>query len=229
MSLGEALITLGIIGALLVLIRVIGWIAKKRMAGQVAEMIGQLIPVLLIGVAAVGALLIIDPDQGDILLTSTIKSVPKVIVALVVVILARGIGRIAGVFVEQALRRVSPIAASRARMLVSGIILGVGLIIALQQIGISTDIILILVAALAFGTALAVALAVGLGSVPLARRVAAGRHVANRFSEGQMIKVGSVEGRLASIGLASCRVEAMDGGFVEVPNDEFLEGPVVVQ
>ncbi len=228
MSLTEALILLGVIAGISVVLLAVAAILRRKLPEQLGELVGQLVPVLIFGLWAMAVLIIIDPDQADKLLDSTVSSVPKVIVAVILIIVARALGRIVGMFVETALRRASPVLASRARMVVSSAILGVGVIIALQQIGISTDIILILVASFAFGTALTMALAVGLGSVPLLKRVAAGRHVQNRFEEGQLIRVGDVEGRLASIGLASSRVEAMDGGFVEVPNDRFLEGPVSI-
>jgi small conductance mechanosensitive channel len=154
--------------------------------------------------------------------------VPVLLVAVIVVILARALGRILGLFVETALRGMSPVIASRGRIGVSSLIFGIGVIIALQQLGISADIILILVAAVAFGTALALALAVGLGAVPLARQVAAGRHVKDAFEPGQMVRVGDVDGRISAIGLASTQIEAMDGGAVEVPNDEFLAGTVQI-
>ncbi len=228
MSLTEALITLGVIAGIALAILVVGSILKRRLPGQLGELVGQLMPVLVFGVVAMGLLVIIDPDQANTLLDSTVSSVPKVIVAVIVVIVARALGRIVGLFLETALRRASAILASRVRMAVAGAFLGVGVIIALQQIGISTDIILLLVAAFAFGSALAMALAVGLGSVPLMRRVAAGRHVRNRFEEGQLVRVAGVEGRVASIALASTRIEAMDGGYVEIPNDQFLDGPVTI-
>ena len=43
-----------------------------------------------------------------------------------------------------------------------------------------------------------------------------------------MIRVGLVEGRIVDIGMATTRVEAMDGGTVSIPNDQFLEGPVTI-
>jgi len=122
----------------------------------------------------------------------------------------------------------SAVIAARARLAASSLILGVGVIIALQQVGISTDIILLLVGALALGTALAGGLAVGLGSVPVARQVAAGRHIQNRYEEGQTVRVGLVEGRIVDIGMATTRLEGMDGGTVSIPNDQFLEGPVTI-
>jgi small-conductance mechanosensitive channel len=118
--------------------------------------------------------------------------------------------------------------AARGRIAVSSLVLAVGVVIALQQVGISTDIILILVAAVSFGIALTLALAFGLGAVPVARQVAAGRHVKERHAEGQMVRVGEVEGRVASIGLATTRIESMDGGFIEIPHAEFLAGNVEV-
>ncbi len=231
MSLNEALVTIGIVAAICLAIWVAGRILKRLLGGklgEVVELISQLIPVLILGTVAIGILLIIDPDQGDLLLDSTVRSVPRVMLALIIVIIARGLGRIVGMLVETGLRRVSPVMASRTRMLLSGVIMGIGLVIALQQVGISTDIILILVAALAFGTALAVALAVGLGSVQFARQVAAGRHVQHRFAAGQVIKFEGVEGRVQSIGLSSTRIEAMDGGVLDVPNESFLSEAVLI-
>jgi hypothetical protein len=207
------------------------WVAGRlvsRKSGRFSELISQLISVLMVAVAIVGVLVIIDPDQADQLFSSVIGSVPKVMIAVVVVIVARALGRIVGLFAETALRSVSPGMASRARLILSSVILGVGLIIALQQVGISTDIILILVASLAFGTALALALGAGLGSVPLARQVAAGRHVANRYRPGESVRVGDAEGAISEIGLASTRIKVGDGRFVDVPNLEFISGVVEI-
>ena len=167
--------------------------------------------------------------QADLLVDGVANYVPVLLVAVIVVILARALGRILGLFVETALHSVSPVIAARGRIGVSSLILGVGVIIAMQQLGISADIILILVGALAFGSALAIALAVGHGAVPLTRQVAAGRHVKDRFEAGQMVRIGDLEGRIAGIGLASTRLEAMDGGFIEVPNEEFLGGNVEIR
>ncbi len=200
----------------------------SRKSGRFSDLISQLIPVLMAAVAITGVLVILDPDQADRLSSSVIGSVPKVMIAVIVVIVARALGRIVGLFAETALRSVSPSVGSRARLILSSVILAVGLIIALQQVGISTDIILILVASLAFGAALALALSAGLGSVPLARQVAAGRHVANRYSAGESVRVGDAEGPISEIGLASTRIQVGEGRFVDVPNLEFIAGVVEI-
>ena len=227
-ELERRLIALAVVLGLMVVVWLVGRIVAKRFAGRFSELIAQLVPVLLTAIAVIGVLVIIDPKQADRLSNSVIGSVPKVMIAVIVVIVARALGRIVGLFAETALRSVSASLAGRARLVLSSVILGVGLIIALQQVGISTDIILILVAALAFGGALALALGAGLGSVPLARQVAAGRHVASRYTPGDRVRVGDAEGPIAEIGLATTRIKVGDDRFVDVPNLEFIDGAIEV-
>jgi small-conductance mechanosensitive channel len=224
----EALITAGSVIAVLVIVWAVWKVAGKRLPEKLRDMIDQVLPVLYLAVLVVTALVIIDPDQADLLLESALRYLPQGLVALIVVILARALGKIVGTLIEAAFTRMSAVIAARARMAASSLILGIGIIIALQQIGISTDIILLLIGALAFGAALAGGLAIGLGSVPVARQVAAGRHIQNRYEEGQMVRVGIVEGRIVDIGMASTRVEGIDGGVIAIPNEQFLDGPVTI-
>lgn len=222
----DRLIAAGAAVGLALVVWIVGAVLKRRLPERWGELVGQLIPVLVTAIIVVGALVVIDPDQANTLLESTISSVPRVLVAIIIIILARALGRIVGLFIEAALRPVSAVLAARGRLVASGAITGIGLIIAMQQIGISTDIILVLVAALAFGTALTIALGVGLGAVPVAKQVAAGRHVAARYSSGDPVTVGDVDGVIAEIGLVSCRVEVAEGKFVDVPNTEFVDGSI---
>ncbi len=212
-----------------VVIWIVGRVLRGRVGDRWRDLVGQLVPVLVFSTLVVGALVMADPDQASELLSAVIKSVPRVAIAIIVVVIAQALGRIAGLLAETGLRRISPVLASRARLVVSGMILGIGVVIALQQVGISADIILILVGALAFGTALTVALGVGLGSVAIARHIAAGRHVHNRYSHGDRIRVGDVEGRIVEIGLSTTRVEVSEGRSVDIPNGEFIAGVVDVR
>jgi len=209
------------------------WLLGKLLKGRVSEkwrdLVGQLVPVLVFAVLVVGGLIVADPDQTSQLADSVPGSVFKIAIAVVIVVIAQALGRIAGLFAETGLVRVSPILASRARLIVSSMILGIGVVIAMQQVGISADIILILVASMAFGAALTVALGVGLGSVPIARHIAAGRHVHNRYNPGDRIRVGDVDGRIVEIGLSTTRVEVSEGRSVDIPNGEFIAGIVDVR
>lgn len=220
-------------GGVFVVIAFIVWLAgawlKRRLPERWAELVGQLIPVLIAATLVVGALVVVDPDQATELYSSVIKSVPKVMVALIVVIIARALGRIVGLFAETALGSVSTVVASRARLVLSAAITGVGIVIAMQQVGVSTNIILVLVAAMAFGLATTLALSIGIGSVPLARQVAAGRHVASRYAPGDQVRVGDVEGQLLEIGLVTSRISSGPGKAVDVPNAEFIATAINVE
>lgn len=226
MNATEALTTLAVVVGTLAVLWIVWRLVKRRLPERLADVVSQLIPVTVLIILLVTGLLIIDPDQGDRLLDSTLAYLPQAFVAIVVVIVARALGRIVGVITETALQRISPVVAARSKLAASSVILGVGIIIALQQLGISTDIVLLLVAGLVFGTALAIALLVGLGGLPLAKQVAAGRHVQERYDVGQVIRVLDHEGRITSIGLSTTRIEAMDGGVVDLPNRTLLEHPV---
>jgi small-conductance mechanosensitive channel len=216
------------VAVIIVVALVAGRVLAKRAPEQLGELIKQLVPVVILTSIVVGILVILDPDQTDKLLDATIEFVPKALVAVLVIILARSGGKIIGQFVESALRRVSPVLAKRVSLAISSVLLGIGVIIALDQLGVSTDIILLLVAALAFGAALAGGLAVGLGSLAISRQVAAGRYVQDRFRPGQLLSIDGVEGRLLSVGLSATHLEGEGGSVYEVPNERFLQGPVKV-
>lgn len=223
------LVTAGVVLLVAVVVWLAGRVLRRRLPERWGDLVGQLVPVLVAAVVVVGALVVADPNQADQLLQSLIQSVPKVMVAVIVLIIARALGRIVGLFAETALRSVSAVLAGRARLLTSAVITGVGVVIAMQQLGVSADIILILVAALAFGTAVAAALGVGLGSVPLARQVAAGRHVAARYTPGERVRIGDISGTIVEIGLVSSRIEVETGDAVDIPNAEFIEATIAVE
>ena len=228
-ELTERLITAGTMVGVGVAVWVLGRWLQRKLPEQWGHLVAQLVPVLILAIAAIGSLILIDPKQANQLSDDLFSAVPTVIVAVVIVIIARALGNIVGQLVETALRGLSPSLAGRARLLVSGLMLGIGLVIALQRVGVSTDIILVLVAAMAFGTALAIALSVGLGAVPVARHVAAGRHVNGRYSPGEKVRVGDVQGTVVQVGLSTTRIRVSDQREVDIPNAEFLEGAVSVE
>jgi len=228
-ALAERLVTAGTMVGLALIVWLTGRWLTRKLPEQWGRLVSQLVPVLILAIAAIGALILIDPDQANQLSDDLFSAVPTVLLAVIIVIIARALGKITGQLVETALGGISPTMAGRARLTISSLILGIGLIVALQRVGVSTDVILILVAALAFGTALAVALSVGLGAVPVARHVAAGRHVNSRYTPGDRVRVGTVEGIVVSVGLSTTRIQIGDARHVDVPNAEFLAGAVSVE
>lgn len=227
-TLRESLVTAGAVTGICIVASIASRIAQRKLAGTLGTLIGQLTPVVILAAVVVGLLIILDPDQASNLLDATIRYVPRALMAVLVIIITRTLGQIVGLFAETALRRISPTVATRVRLAASYLLLGIGVIIALDQLGVSTTIIYILVGGLTLSAALAGGLAAGLGSLPVSRQVAAGRYVKERFHTGQLLRVGTVEGRLISMGISSSRLEVDNGTSVEIPNEVFLAGPVSI-
>lgn len=181
---------------------------------------------LLVGLAALAVAL--NPSTADTLVVSMVRSLPSLLLSGIIIILAILLGRIAGSLTLRALRNWSSVIAQRFARFVKAAIIAIGSIIALDQLGVSTELIVIMITAVIGALALSIALALGLGSVPLARQVAAGRHVSERFRVGQHVKNGKFDGTLVEMGLSSARVANEDGSYVEVPNTVFLEETIEV-
>ena len=168
-----------------------------------------------------------NPRIGDQLTQGVISFLPQAIAGSLILIGALILARLLGVLVSQILRDSAPVMASRVGKLITVLVTIIGSVLAADQFGVTTNVILLIIGSALAAVALAAALAFGLGSQPIARQVAAGRHVDDRFHIGDFVEVGGVSGTITSIGLASTRVAA-DGQSWEVPNERFLDEPVRV-
>jgi small-conductance mechanosensitive channel len=94
-------------------------------------------------------------------------------------------------------------------------------ILALDELGVQTTIlttiIIVTVAAIAFG----LALAFGLGNRQLAHSIMAGFHAREEFNPGQILSVGDHTGRLVRIGATKALLETEDGQ-ISLPNIALL-------
>jgi small-conductance mechanosensitive channel len=101
-------------------------------------------------------------------------------------------------------------------------------IIAAAEIGISTQILLVLIAVLLAATAGTFTLAFGLGSRDVARSLSAGRYLRHDYEVGQDIGFGDVRGRISRIHSTSTTLEAGDGRSIRVPNHLLLDEVVTI-
>lgn len=185
-----------------------------------------LLTTLVVGLASL--VVALNPDTTDTLVVGVVRSIPSLLLAGVIVLVSVLLGRIAAALLKRGLNSWSSVLAVRLARFVKVAIITTGAIIALDQLGVSTDLLIILVTAIVAAIALAAALGFGLGSVPLARQVAAGRHVSDRFAVGQKVTVGGTTGTIVDVGLASTQVRTGAGTYLEVPHSVFLEQPIEV-
>lgn len=182
---------------------------------------------ILVGVVSLVVILSgrVEIIRQDLLL-ATIAFLPKLVVGVMTFIVAYVLSKLAGVLVEQGMRQRSPVLATRMRSFVATSIIVIGVLLALKQMGMETDVLMLVLAGVIGTATLAGGLALGLGSLPLARQIAAGRHVEDRFRVGQFIRVGGVNGRIAAVHMASVTLLADDGTTHEIPHTTFLDGAV---
>jgi small-conductance mechanosensitive channel len=100
-------------------------------------------------------------------------------------------------------------------------------LMAAAQIGVSADILFIVIAILLAGAAGTFALAFGLGGREVARALNAGRFVRGAFQVGQTISVGQIRGTIVAIEPEATVIGTGDG-LVRVPNNLLLESMVTI-
>jgi small-conductance mechanosensitive channel len=100
-------------------------------------------------------------------------------------------------------------------------------ITAAAQVGVSADILILVIAIILAGVAGTFAIAFGLGGREVARSLNAGRFVRGAFDVGQTIRVGELRGRILAID-PDATVIGTEEGRVRVPNHMLLESVVTI-
>jgi small-conductance mechanosensitive channel len=105
--------------------------------------------------------------------------------------------------------------------------LAIFVITAAAQVGVSADILILVIAIILAGVAGTFAIAFGLGGREVARSLNAGRFVRGAFDVGQIIRVGELRGRIIAID-PDATVIGTEEGRVRVPNHMLLESVVTI-
>ena len=229
----QFVIVAGVVAAVIV----VGMLATRLIRRFAKPVIGEewrrsvitfiVLAAVLIGLGALAVAY--NPETTDTLVVTLVRSIPSLLLAGLIVVAALVLGRIAGTLTGRALRSWSSVIASRADKAVRVTVVAFGSIIALEELGVSTELLLILITSAAIAIALASALAIGLGSVPLARQIAAGRHVSDRFAIGTTISGPEFSGKIVDFGSSSVSVETITGSRIEVPNEVLLLNPIQIE
>lgn len=100
-------------------------------------------------------------------------------------------------------------------------------ITAAAQVGVSADVLILVIAIILAAVAGTFAIAFGLGGREVARSLNAGRFVRGAFDVGQTIRVGELRGRILAID-PDATVISTEEGRVRVPNHMLLESVVTI-
>lgn len=231
----DILIQLGIgLGAALIISAVLRWILLRTNFVKGLELPDQSLITRSISILiVVSSVILVIAGQDEAIRRDLVEGLvgfmPRAVVGVGIFIVALVLGRVGGVLVMTAMRERSPAMASRLRTVVVAAAIVLGLLMALDQMGVETGTLIMILAIVLGGASLGTALALGLGSLPLTRQISAGRHVEDRFTSGQRIEAGDLVGRIVSMGLTSVQIIGEDGRRWEVPHTLLLESPVRVE
>ena len=146
---------------------------------------------------------------------------PKVIAAIIIVMVGSAVGRFAGGAVSNAAENSGIDYASFLGRLVSSLIFFVVVIMAVAQLGLNMDIVNSVILIGFAGFALCFAMSLGLGTREITRNIVAGFYARKAFSVGDDVVIGGQDGTIKSFSPILTMVER-DGKVVAVPNSVFL-------
>ena len=196
------------------------------LGGSLAGVIARAIRIFLTIVVVFAALSLLGLQFLSVSLNQAILELPRLFIAAALVL--------AGVVVAGAARQRTdrltyqldfPVPLGQ---IVQVSILAIFAIIAAAEIGISTELLLILIGVLVAAVAGTFTLAFGLGSRDVARALSAGRYLRHDYRVGQEIGFGDVRGRITRIQSTGTMLDAGEGRSIRVPNHMLIESVVTI-
>jgi small-conductance mechanosensitive channel len=199
-------------------------LARVGLGRSVAGVVAGAVRIALVVVVVFGAVSLLGLQFLSASLNAGILYLPRLFVALVLLL--------AGVVVSQVVRRQVDRLATQMDVpgplggLAEAVVLAVFAVTALAQLGVPTQILLVLVAVLLAAATATFTLAFGFGGRDIAREVSARRYVEGAFGIGDDITVSGVRGRIAAVEATATILELEGGDRVRVPNSQLLAAVV---
>jgi len=196
------------------------------LGGSLAAVVARAVRIFLTIVVVFAALSLLGLQFLSTSLNQAILALPRIFIAAALVL----IGAVVAGAARQRTDRLTyqldfPVPVGQ---MVQIAVLAVFGIIAAAEIGISTDVLLILIAVILAAVAGTFTLAFGLGSRDVARALSAGRYVRHDYRVGQEIAFADVRGRITRIHSTSTTLDAGEGRSILVPNHLLIDSIVTV-
>jgi len=202
-------------------------LTRAGLTTSASSLIGRLVYWLVLLVFVLAATESLGLNQVVNTLEGLVAFLPNVLATILILLfgslLARLIGDGLGTLASQAGVAAGAILGQAVRYTLLVFVI----ILALEQLGVQTTMLMMATIALIAATALALALAFGIGSRELAHSIMAGFHAKEAFRAGQQVKVRGYVGRLVEVGPVKAVIETEDG-LVSLPNFVLTDEEVTV-
>jgi small-conductance mechanosensitive channel len=196
------------------------------LGGSLAALIARAVRIFLTIVVVFAALSLLGLQFLSVSLNQAILALPKIFIAAALVLAGAVVAGAARHHTERVTYQLDfPVPTGQ---IVQIAILGVFGILAAEEIGISTSILLVVIAVLLAAVSGTFTLAFGLGSREVARALSAGRYLRHDYSVGQEIAFGDIRGRITRIHSTSTLLDAGEGRAIRVPNHVLIDSVVTI-
>jgi hypothetical protein len=152
---------------------------------------------------------------------------PNVLAALLIVFVGLVVAKLVGNAVTRAVTGTGARFAAGLGATVRGTILLVAIVVAIEQVGIEADLLIIIVAVVVGTTLAGAALAFGLGARTAVSNIISSYYVAQSYSVGQTVRVGELEGTIVQTTPTAVFIATRDGR-VMIPAKRFSEEVTVL-
>lgn len=208
--------------------RVLDRPTRRAALRQAAKPTAALLFWLFVAAGLIAAVASTSPETLDPIPSDLLAWLPRAGVAGLIMIGGYVVATVATTATRRLATRATghpqPIAEATTRLA----ILGAAAILALSQLGIDTTILNIVVAAAAFGVALALAGIAVIGGRDIARSVAAGRAVADLIAPGVRITLSGITGSVDRVTATHVILVLDDGDAAALPLSETDHGSLLI-
>jgi len=207
-------------------LRVHDLLARARLERSLSRVVGAAVRLALLAAVLFAAVAQLGIDSLNEAINQGVLFLPKLLAGLALALL----GAVLGGVVRERVDRASYQMALRGPLgaVAQGAVIAVFSVLALDQLGVPTQILIVLFGTVLAGALLTFALAFGLGGREYAREISAGRYVSSTFAVGEEIGLGGDQGEIVAIESASTVLRTRDGRTLRLPNHLFLEQKVTM-
>jgi hypothetical protein len=200
-------------------------LARARLAPSLARVTGTAVTIVLSVIVVFAALTLLGLEPLSQSLNEAVLFLPNVLAALALVL----VGVIVAGLVRDRVDRLTyqmdfPVPLGQLAQVAT---LAIFAITAAAQIGVSSQVLTIVIAIVLASVAGTFAIAFGLGGREVARALNAGRFVRSAFTPGETIQLGELRGEIVAIEPDATVITTADGR-VRVPNHMLMESVVTI-
>jgi small-conductance mechanosensitive channel len=196
------------------------------LGGSLAGLVARAIRIFLTIVIVFAAVSLLGLQFLSVSLNQAILELPRLFIAAALVLAGAVVGGAARQRTDRLTYQLDfPVPLGH---IVQVAVLGVFGILAAAEIGIATELLLVMIGVLLAAVSGTFTLAFGLGSREVARALSAGRYLRHDYRVGQEISFGDIRGRITRIHSTGTMLDAGAGRSIRVPNHLLLDSVVTI-